>query len=280
MLRSTPLSQNEALLRHQLLPSQPRVVALLANELRKPVLSLRILTQLFSADPVLAARLLAAANQLDFLGHRQVHSIPQALMVLETEQLRQLLVRAVPAGNFRVAEGWSISSWGRYCQQVANIARALASSVQANTAQAYTLGLLNGLGQLLLRVADPLSATELAKLLDPVHPGRVRVEMKLLGYCAGTALAGLSRNLCFPDAICASFQYQHAPFEQPAFDPLTGILHLATWRAATKHLQWTDRQLAVSFPAEVGLALGIDIDMVLRQASIDWHACGSLDLRV
>ena len=33
-----------------------------------------------------------------------------------------------------------------------------------------------------------------------------------------------------------------------------------------------DKELAVTFPAEVGLALGLDIDMVLQQDPIDWHA--------
>ena len=60
---------------------------------------------------------------------------------------------------------------------------------------------------------------------------------------------------------------------------MAGVLHLAMWRAGTRALQWSDRKLAVSFPAEVGLALGMDIDMVLRQASIDWHAGAEPDVR-
>ncbi|MEG0053920.1 MAG: HDOD domain-containing protein, partial [Comamonas sp.] len=44
------------------LPSQPRTVALLASELRRPEPSLRRLCQLFSTDPALAASVLASAN--------------------------------------------------------------------------------------------------------------------------------------------------------------------------------------------------------------------------
>ena len=44
------------------LPCQPRVVALLMNELRSTNPSLRRLNQLFGSDPVLAAWLLEQAN--------------------------------------------------------------------------------------------------------------------------------------------------------------------------------------------------------------------------
>ena len=33
-----------------------------------------------------------------------------------------------------------------------------------------------------------------------------------------------------------------------------------------------ERELAVSFPGEVGLVLGLDIDMVLQQDPFDWAA--------
>ena len=37
-----------------------------------------------------------------------------------------------------------------------------------------------------------------------------------------------------------------------------------------REAQYSDRELAVSFPGEVGLVLGLDIDMVLQQDPIDW----------
>ena len=33
-----------------------------------------------------------------------------------------------------------------------------------------------------------------------------------------------------------------------------------------------EKEMAVSFPGEVGLMLGLDIDMVLQQDPIDWTA--------
>ena len=279
-MHSKPLSHADLLLQQRTLPSQPRVVALLANELRKPAPNMRSLVQLFSMDPVLAARLLEAANAPMFAGGEAPRSIAQALMVLTPAQIQQQIQQVVPGASPKALQGWSVAKWADYCQSVAKIARALAASIQCNSSAAYTLGLLHGLGELLIHSADPHSAARLAELMEPINPGRALLEMKLLGYCSATVVSSLARQWQLPDAMCASFQYMHVPLRQPVFDPLTGVLHLALWRASTRTLQWSERQLAVSFPAEVGLALGMDIDIVLRQASIDWHAGGSPDVQL
>ena len=65
---------------------------------------------------------------------------------------------------------------------------------------------------------------------------------------------------------------------QPGFDPLACVLHIAAWRARSREAQWGERALAVSFPGEVGVALGLDIDMVLRQDPVDWMADTGLDV--
>ena len=50
------------------------------------------------------------------------------------------------------------------------------------------------------------------------------------------------------------------------------VIHLAAWRARAREAELNEKELAVSFPGEVGLALGLDIDMVLQQDPIDWTA--------
>ena len=64
------------------LPCQPRVVALLMNELRSTNPSLRRLNQLFGSDPVLAAWLLEQANAGIYQLSGMVQTIPQAVALL------------------------------------------------------------------------------------------------------------------------------------------------------------------------------------------------------
>ena len=50
------------------------------------------------------------------------------------------------------------------------------------------------------------------------------------------------------------------------------MIHLASWRARAREAELSENELTVSFPGEVGLTLGLDIDMVLQQDPIDWTA--------
>ena len=83
------------------------------------------------------------------------------------------------------------------------------------------------------------------------------------------ALAQQARWL-LPQVVVDALQYQAAPFENTAYEPLAGVIHLAAWRARGREAGLSERELAVSFPGEIGLMLGLDIDMVLQQDPIDW----------
>lgn len=262
------------------LPSQPRSVALLASELRKPEPSLRQLCQLFSTDPALAASVLASANGAGHWMGQGVHGIPEALVVLPQAQLLELVHEALAGLGGQSLRGFDLPTFWRHSLETAKLARTLAATVQSNGSAAYALGLVHGLGQLHLHRAAPEQAAKVSELVSPLHPQRPLLEAQLCGYAFSLVTAGLAQSWHLPQFMVDALQYMHSPLTQAQFEPLTGVLHLAAWRASAYVQRWDDRQLAVSFPSEVGLALGLDIDMVLRQASIDWHAVGGVDVAV
>jgi hypothetical protein len=69
-----------------------------------------------------------------------------------------------------------------------------------------------------------------------------------------------------------ALEHQYAPFENNVYEPLAGVIHLAAWRARGKDVNMSERVLAVTFPGQVGLVLGLDIDQVLQQDPFDWAA--------
>jgi hypothetical protein len=76
----------------------------------------------------------------------------------------------------------------------------------------------------------------------------------------------------FPEAMVDALEHQYAPFQNNVYEPLAGVIHLASWRARGREAKMNERALAVTFPAEVGEPLGLDIDMVLQQDPFDWAA--------
>ena len=254
------------------LPSFPRAVALLMSELAHPEPSLRRLNQLFGTDPALAARLLELANSPAFQLPRQISGIPEALALLGIAQLRALVASAPLGTTSRSVPGVNMQQFWRYSLNTAKLARSLAGIVHQNQIAAYTAGLLHAVGELVLHLADPDKAQAVNTLVAPFDLRRDRIEQRIFGYGYGQVTAACARRWQLPQVVVDALQYQNAPFDGDAYEPLAGVIHLAAWRARAREAELSEKELAVSFPGEVGLTLGLDIDMVLQQDPIDWTA--------
>lgn len=260
------------------LPAQPRIVALLLRELLPEQPNLRRLSLLFGTDPALAAQLLALANGPLFGMARSVTGIPEALALVAPAQLRQI-VQAAPLGlGAHAVPGVVMAAFWRCSLDAARVARALATTVQASPTAAYAAGLLHGLGVLAMHLGDPARTVSISKLVVPLDPRRADLERRICGFSYSHVSAALGRNWNLAPLVVDALEHMHAPLAPPVFDPLAGVLHIAAWRARSRESLWGERALAVSFPGEVGMALGLDIDMVLRQDPIDWHVDAGLDV--
>ena len=254
------------------LPSLPRTVALLLSELAHPEPSLRRLNQLFGNDPALAAGLLEVANSPTFQLPGQIAGIPEALALLGTAQLRALVTSAPLGTTSRSVRGVNMQQFWRYSLNTAKLARSLAGIAHQNQIAAYTAGLLHALGELVMHLADPEKAQAVNTLVAPFDLRRGKIEHRIFGFDYGLVTAALAIRWQLPGAVVDALQHQGAPFEGHAYEPLAGVIHLASWRARAREAELTEKELAVSFPGEAGLILGLDIDMVLQQDPIDWTA--------
>ena len=252
------------------LPSLPRTVALLMNELAQREPSLRRLNLLFGSDPVLAARLLELANAPAHQLTRQVAGISEALVLLGSAPLQTLVSSATLGTAARAVPGINLQQFWRYSLHTAKLARSLAGVVFQNPTAAYTAGLLHGLGELLIHLGNPQKAQSMNTLVLPLDMRRGKIEQRILGYSYTHVSAALAQRWLLPQVVVDALQYQAAPFDNTAYEPLAGVIHLAAWRVRGREAGLSERELAVTFPGEIGLMLGLDIDMVLQQDPIDW----------
>ncbi|HVR48293.1 MAG TPA: HDOD domain-containing protein [Pseudorhodoferax sp.] len=259
------------------LPSNPRLVALLLTELGRPEPDLRRTSQLFGADPALTMRLLRLANATHRDDMRGVISIAQALALLPLQALQPLAEQAALAGGPSAVPGLALPQFWRFSLQVAKLARALAASMRQNQAVAYTAGLLHAVGELVLHAREPEDMTSVNLIAGLCDLRRAKLQQRVLGTCYADVGATLAQQWQFPGPLVDALRHQITPFENDAYEPLAGLVHLAAWRARAQESGLDERALATSFPGEVGLALGLDIDMVLQQDPIDWSA-GSADI--
>nr|MDP2192604.1 HDOD domain-containing protein [Rhodoferax sp.] len=257
------------------LPSIPKVLALLLSELERDEPDLRKITQLVSTDPALTTRLLKLSNSGFFKLSGKINSVPEALAILGLGQVRAMAAKAASGTSFRAVPGINLQQFWAYSLNVAKLSRSLAGVVRQNQQAAFTCGLIHAVGELAMHIGMPEEMAALDREVPPFDVRRAQAETSSFGFCYAQVGAGFAGQWQFPPPIVEALEYQDAPFENDVFEPLAGVIHLATWRARAKEAGLSDKALAVTFPGSVGEVLGLDIDMVLQQDPIDWTAQGS-----
>lgn len=251
------------------MPSVPRVVALLLTELAASQPDLRRIDQLLTVDPALGLRVLQAANAPYFKLQGQIHSVAEALAVLRLGQIQAMVVQAAGQTSIKAIPGVDLPRFWSYCVDTARVARALAGLLQLNQQAAYTCGLIHGLGALAMRSAMPESLL-LDDTADPMAFKRARAEMQAFGFCYTEVSAGFAVQSHFPQVLVDALHFAHKPVDNEVYEPLAGVTHLAIWRARARYARLSPNGTAVTFPALVAEVMGLDIDMVLQQDPTDW----------
>ncbi|MGI9133078.1 MAG: HDOD domain-containing protein, partial [Rhodoferax sp.] len=144
--------------------------------------------------------------------------------------------------------------------------------VRQNQQAAFTFGLVHAIGELAMCLGMPPEMARLNAEVKPLDLRRAALERRDFGFCYASVGAGFARMWQFPQPLIDALEHQYAPFENRVYEPLAGVVHLATWRARGREAKLDERGLAVTFPGAVGVALQLDIDMVLQQDPFDWAA--------
>ncbi len=252
------------------IPSAPRVVALLMAELVADEPQLARLNALFGSDPGLAALLLRAANSHSVAMRHRVLGLPQALALLSVAQLRLVVTSAQVGTPGRSVPGLDLHAFWRYSQITARLARSLAGILHLDSVTAYAAGLLHAVGEVVIHRAEADRIHRINALCAPFDLGRMEMERGIFGFSYAQVSAGLARRWSLPQVVVETMCYQARPLDNDSYEPLAAVLHLAVWRARAAQARLNDRELAVTYPGEVGMVLGLDIDTVLQQAPINW----------
>lgn len=252
------------------LPSIPKVLALLLNELGHEEPDLRKITQLINTDPVLTTRLLRLANSAQYQLSHQISSVAEALALLGLNQVHALASAAAVSAAFKRIPGVDMAQFWRYSLNVAKLSRTLAGMVRQNQAAAFTAGLIHAVGELVMHLGMPAQMEALDLQTPVLDMRRAAVERRVLGFCYSRVGAGFARSWQFPQPIVDALEHQFAPFDNGVYEPLAGVLHLSAWRARANEAGYDEEQLTDNFPDEVALALSLDMDMALQRDPVVW----------
>ncbi|MFW2356259.1 HDOD domain-containing protein [Hydrogenophaga sp.] len=263
--------QLEALLNFpRALPAMSRTVSDLLAEMNKDDPSPKRVSDLISQDPSLTTRVLRLSNSAFFRVSRKIGSAEEAVAMLGMTHVRSLVMAAALGSSFKNVPGVNLPQFWRYSLRVADISKSLAGVLRQNESNAFTAGLIHAIGDLIMHIAMPDLVAPLDMGTPPLDLNRAQAEMSVFGYTYAQVGAGMAEKWQFPTTIVSALNNQISPFEGEAYDPLGGVLHLASWRARAEEIQLDENGLVATFPDLVGLSLGLDLDSVLGKDPSEW----------
>ena len=263
--------QLEALLNFpRALPAMSRTVSDLLAEMNKDDPNPKRVSDLISQDPSLTTRVLRLSNSAFFRVSRKIGSAEEAVAMLGMTHVRSLVMAAALGSSFKNVPGVNLPQFWRYSLRVADISKSLSGLLRQNESNAFTAGLIHAIGDLIMHIAMPDLIAPLDMGTPPLDLNRARAEMSVFGYSYAQVGAGMAEKWNFPTTIVSALNNQISPFDGEAYDPLGGVLHIASWRARAEEIQLDENGLVATFPDLVGLSLGLDLDSVLGKDPSEW----------
>lgn len=247
-------------------PARPEIFTRLVAALADKNVQTRQVAAIVELDPVMASRVLQAANSAFFGPSRHVTSIERAVEllgfdVLKGLALKQDVLNMLPPGT---AAGGQADAVFEHSIRVAATARALTALPGIDPRlgdECYALGLLHDLGVLVLsRLEARLQAAGEGNVLDR--------ERSLLGIGHDEVMGYLLGLWGLPDMLVEAVMHHHDdPRPEPDLSPAAAVLHLAN---AIDHLvesggteeAWHALAEHAALPAQVS---GADLREVSRR---------------
>ena len=247
------------------LPSAPKVVRQLIETFQQEDVDIMKAATLIESDPVLTAKLLKTANSAFFGLHRTVSTAREAISVMGLIKVRALVISAALGESFHSVGSVNLGQFWRYSLNSANLSRYLALPIKIDESTAFTAGLIHGIGELMMHVGMPEAMIDLDRSIPMLDLKRARAEKGLFGYSYAEVGAALAREWKFPKKMIDAIEHQNAPFDNDVYEPIAGVIHIASWRARAEELSLGSEGLINTYPDPIGLVLGIDPDIVIGE---------------
>lgn len=266
------------------LPSIPRIVAQVLKELDSEDPSPRNIVMLVSTDPALTAKIIALSNSVLFSPGRAIGSLQDAVTMLGFSHVRALVTTAALASSFKLVPMFNLEEFWHYSLNAALVSKTLARNLRLNEGNAFTLGLVHAIGELVLH----LGAKPSMQLLDDIPFlafSRSHDEIALLGYSHVDVGASFIEQWDFPDTLVQPLQdyarqVKYGRNANETTTPMVAMLHLAAWRSRCQLLALDDEQMHAHFPEASASALHLNIQDVLEKDPAQWTSSDQIAMFV
>ncbi|WP_085316970.1 HDOD domain-containing protein [Derxia lacustris] len=247
------------------LPAIPKVVHELIASFEQEDIPVEALSNKLAADAVLTAKLLRMANSTYFHVSKTVGTVQDAVLMLGFMNVRTLVISSGLAAANKPLPGIDMKHFWRYSLHTAVAARWLAGPAGVNSELAFTAGLMNAIGELVMHAGMPAEMLELSKHADTLDARRPDMERTSFGYDHSAVSAELARQWKFPADLVEALRGCVDPLSVAPASRLAAVIHIAAWRARADEKGLAQEEIDATFPAAVAESIGLAPDLVLRR---------------
>lgn len=213
------------------LPPLPDTVYRLATVVGDPASSLTQIVDTIRYDQALTAEVLRLCNSAYFGLSRTIESLDDAVRLLGTVKVLQLVVAAhARAMLSRPQAGYGLPAGALWLHSVgvALGAQLLARQMQlTEVGLLFTAGLLHDVGKVVLNEFVAQEYAEIARRVSQDQVSFVEAEEQVLGFTHPVVGARLAETWNLPTAIVECVRYHHEPQAVVESNPLVDAVHLA-----------------------------------------------------
>ena len=249
------------------LSSVPLVYTRLNEAINSPRSSVGYMSTIISQDPGLSARLLHIVNSAFFGFPRKIDTISRAVIVVGTQQLRDLALATSVIKSFkRIPEKFvTIESFWKHSVACGTAARTIASLVgEQNVEQFFVAGILHDIGRLIILEKAPEKAEEIFQCASASDQMLFEAERQVLGYDHAAVGSSLIQNWKLPLSLEQIIGYHHAPELATRYGVETMIVHLADAIVHAMRIGSSGEQSVPAVNEDAWDALGLSLDVLPR----------------
>lgn len=247
----------------QKLPNIPKVVQELIESFGDENINTDAIAKTISADQVLTAKVLRAANSAHYGGNRKVGSVSDAVFVLGFNAVRTLVLASGMTGAFKAPEGFDLPAFWRNSFAVASTCKWLAKFSKDDAETAFTCGMIHNIGELLIHILLPDECKAIQKVVDR-GARNSDIEKNVLGFNFPEAGAELANRWKFPDAIVSSIRHQLDPSGSPEFSRFAALINMADY-IVHENEKNGGAALVENFPNDLATKLGVNLVKLMER---------------
>jgi len=249
------------------LPSLPRVVIRLQQEMNKEEVSINSIADIINEDPPIAIKVLKVVNSPMYRAMRKIVSISDATIRMGLKEIYEIVLSTSMCEIMRTGTGIDYTRFWNHSISVAHAAKSIISLSSERRKEftkpvadaAFTAALLHDIGMLILDKYKPGLYGKINEERSEENPEPISdLEEQAFGISHADAGAFLLRKWSLPEEIIVGVESHHRHSIEESDPPVAQIIHIADYTCVqegigggfeTKSMNFNDcawKELAIS----------------------------------